>query len=269
MLNLIKQTIAKATGFIEGHILTKPRFVDVIGTGSLESLDVRKFAQFYAAFEAAQFYSQHLYNAEFYDSYLDHVAAMAKRAAAQGDGAFLEFGVATGTTIKLIAAASGRPVTGFDSFQGLPEDWRYGVKRGAFALKVPVLPDSISLKIGLIEETLPLYLSDLGGKSISFVHIDTDLYKPAKLILSLCRQFFRQTVIVFDEFFNYPGWRDHEYRAFTEFQEEHGDEFHIGYLGLGGATAVSALVTRKSPTGLQRNVIHPSGPNPQRQQARP
>ena len=144
MLNLIKQTVAeitaKATGFIEGHILTKPRFVDIIGTRSLQSLDVRKFAQFYAAFEAAQFYSQHLYNAEFYDSYLDHVAAMAKRAAAQGDGAFLEFGVATGTTIKLIAAASGRPVTGFDSFQGLPEDWRYSVKRGAFARKVPRPP---------------------------------------------------------------------------------------------------------------------------------
>ena len=27
-------------------------------------------------------------------------------------------------------------------------------------------------------------------------------------------------VIVFDEFFNYPGWRRHEYRAFHEFVAE-------------------------------------------------
>jgi hypothetical protein len=28
------------------------------------------------------------------------------------------------------------------------------------------------------------------------------------------------TVILFDEYFNYPGWRDHEHRAFTELVEE-------------------------------------------------
>ena len=25
------------------------------------------------------------------------------------------------------------------------------------------------------------------------------------------------SVLVFDEFFNYPGWQQHEYRAWTEF----------------------------------------------------
>ena len=26
-----------------------------------------------------------------------------------------------------------------------------------------------------------------------------------------------RTIIVFDEFFNYPGWQEHEYKVFMEF----------------------------------------------------
>jgi hypothetical protein len=38
------------------------------------------------------------------------------------------------------------------------------------------------------------------------------------------------TVIVFDEYFNFPGWRNHEYRAWTEFVARTGTEFdYLGY----------------------------------------
>jgi len=32
------------------------------------------------------------------------------------------------------------------------------------------------------------------------------------------------SVVIFDEFFNYPGWRAHEYRAWEEFLAESGVE---------------------------------------------
>lgn len=46
-----------------------------------------------------------------------------------------EFGVARGKSLRMIADVM--PVTGFDSFQGLPEDWRPGFLRGRFACTPP------------------------------------------------------------------------------------------------------------------------------------
>jgi hypothetical protein len=39
---------------------------------------------------------------------------------------WLEFGVATGTTINYISRFTNDKVYGFDSFEGLPENWREG-----------------------------------------------------------------------------------------------------------------------------------------------
>ena len=39
-------------------------------------------------------------------------------------------------------------------------------------------------------------------------------------------------MLVFDEFFNYPGWQQHEYRAWTEFLEQTGRTFeYLAYTG--------------------------------------
>ena len=32
-------------------------------------------------------------------------------------------------------------------------------------------------------------------------------------------------MLLFDEFFNYPGWQQHEFRAWTEFVEKSGRTF--------------------------------------------
>ncbi len=57
----------------------------------------------------------------------------------KGPGLALEFGVATGTTLKIIAdaVASDRTVVGFDVFTGLPETWRTGFPAGEFAQPEP------------------------------------------------------------------------------------------------------------------------------------
>lgn len=50
------------------------------------------------------------------------------------EGLILEFGVWRGGTINHIAGKTKRTVYGFDSFEGLPEDWFTGVPKGHFRL---------------------------------------------------------------------------------------------------------------------------------------
>ncbi len=47
--------------------------------------------------------------------------------------------------------------------------------------------------------------------------IATCISPPRPSSKTLADGFGPGTVILFDEHFNYPGWRDHEYKAFQEF----------------------------------------------------
>ena len=151
-------------------------------------------------------------------------------AAVTVDGLYLEFGVATGGTLKIISRAAGeRVVYGFDSFQGLPERWRPGFDAGLFA--VPQLPQvpGAELVVGLFGDTLPGFLAEHPGP-VAFVHIDADLYSSTVTVLGAMGPRLQPgSVLLFDEFFNYPGWQDHEHRAWREFCERSGVRFE--YLG--------------------------------------
>jgi predicted O-methyltransferase YrrM len=142
-------------------------------------------------------------------------------------GLALEFGVAGGATLRIIAGAIGgdRRVVGFDTFCGLPETWRSGFPAGEFAQDaIPDVPGA-ALVAGMFEDTLPEFLAAT-TEPIAFLHLDADLYASAKTVLDLAgERLVRGTVIVFDEFFNYPGWQQHEYRAWTEFVARTGVPF--------------------------------------------
>mgnify|MGYP001605083310 FL=1 len=50
------------------------------------------------------------------------------------------------------------------------------------------------------------------------------------------------TVIVFDEFFNYAGFQEHEFKVFFEFIKETGHEYEIrGYVDRGFAATIRIL----------------------------
>src|SRR3712207_9470534 len=56
---------------------------------------------------------------------------------------------------------------------------------------------------------------------VAFLHADCDLYSSTKCILgNLGNRLVSGSIIVFDEYFNYPGWEQHEFRAFSEFVAE-------------------------------------------------
>ncbi|MDQ4037673.1 MAG: class I SAM-dependent methyltransferase, partial [Actinomycetota bacterium] len=145
-------------------------------------------------------------------------------------GLALEFGVASGRTLAILAETRGqRKVFGFDSFDGLPEHWRWGFDVGSFAAdKAPVVQGAEIIE-GLFQDVLPVFLANNAGQ-LSIAHIDSDLYSSARYVLQQLRpRMVEGTVILFDEYYNFPGWREHEHRAWQEFVAESGLEFE--YLG--------------------------------------
>lgn len=129
----------------------------------------------------------------------------------QGYG--LEFGVAEGGTLRLIAERM--PAIGFDSFRGLPEDWRGGFETGKFACAPPNV--DAELVIGLFADTLPGWTPP---GPIGLVHIDCDLYSSTVTVLEHVGPHLRPgCLVVFDEFHGYPGAEQHEALAWGEYAE--------------------------------------------------
>lgn len=147
-------------------------------------------------------------------------------AAAIVDGLVLEFGVCSGRTINHIAERRGWTVDGFDSFEGLPGRWRDGFDKGHFrAASPPKVRANVRLHIGLFDRTLPAFLAhpDAGRRLVAFLHVDCDLYSSTRTIFdNLGNRIVAGTVIVFDEYFNYDGWQDGEFKAFQEFVAARG-----------------------------------------------
>ena len=141
------------------------------------------------------------------------------------DGLICEFGVAGGRTINMIAKHVKRTVYGFDSFQGLPEDWGKQATKGAFALPsgpTVKLDPNIEIIEGMFQDTLVPFLQQ-NQEPIAFVHMDCDLYSSTKYVLStLAGHFAPNAVIAFDEIIGYQDFIDHEGRAFIEFLKETG-----------------------------------------------
>jgi len=145
------------------------------------------------------------------------------------DGHYLEFGVFTGGTIRYMARRIGsRTIHGFDSFEGLPEAWSgFGLGGKSFDVKgrLPRVPGNVALHRGYFDQSLPQWLNDHPGPA-AFVHIDCDLYSSTKTILDLLApRLANGTVILFDEYFNYPGWEQHEFKAFQEFVTARGVKY--------------------------------------------
>jgi hypothetical protein len=159
-------------------------------------------------------------------------------------GLNIELGVFKGTTISCLAEA--RPdleFHGFDSFEGLPEDWDCGTKYvegKAFDREgvMPNVPDNVKLYKGWFEDTLPPFL-DEQSSSISFLHVDCDIYSSTAYALTeLDSRIIPGTIIRFDELacwrsaFGeatpqgearralYTTWEEHEWKALNEWMEK-------------------------------------------------
>ncbi len=181
-----------------------------------DSYDILSFASLYTTFDSARYYCEHMSKATNYSNDLDLIKNAIKMRKFQGQ--ILEFGVASGRTINYISSLVDQMVYGFDVFTGLPETWRTGFSAGSFGRQsLPQVNNNVELIVGLFEDTLDKFIQT-NNTPISFLHIDCDLYSGTKTILNKIGHLITPgTVIVFDEYFNYPGWRQHEYLAFQQF----------------------------------------------------
>ncbi len=130
---------------------------------------------------------------------------------------YLEFGVFEGRSMRWWSRNLHQPgarLVGFDSFEGLPTDWRPGLEKGAFATAGPpqINDDRVSFQVGWFDETLPRF--EIPEHDQLIINIDSDLYSSAVTVLEWAEPYIMAgTLIYFDEF---PD-RDHEMRAFREF----------------------------------------------------
>lgn len=183
--------------------------------------DFWKIARLMSSVDTARYFETHMLATPLYRSRAHfHGAVFPMRTI---PGLVLEFGVAGGRSINRLAKLFPQEtVYGFDSFEGLPEAWRPDYQKSHFAQALPAVRDNVQLVVGWFNETLPGFLDKHPG-DVSLLHVDCDLYSSTKTIFKLLAPRIKPgTLIVFDEYFNYPGWREHEHKAFIEFLEETG-----------------------------------------------
>lgn len=230
----IRQTMAelqRASEAVERHVME----ADARSNKALVDLEWRQRRDLYfaaevrAAEESVAFILKRMPKVRSFPHPFDTLRFALSRVAVHGMA--LEFGVATGTTLAIIVEnLADRNVYGFDVFTGLPEDWRTGFTSGTFRQDtLPEVPGA-ELVVGLFEDTLPGFLADQPGP-VALLHVDSDLYGAAVTVFDqVGSRLVEGSVIVFDEYFNYPGWQHGEHAAWTEFAGRTGTEFeYLGY----------------------------------------
>jgi len=149
---------------------------------------------------------------------VDHHAVLRHVLGMKPAGVALEFGVGAGDSLRVIAARM--PVVGFDSFAGLPQDWRVGYPQGMFACKPPKPPRRARIVQGLFEDTLPGFEFP---DRVGLVHVDCDLYSSTATVLKYVGPHLRPgTFVVFDEWHGFEGCEDYEQRAWREYADDTG-----------------------------------------------
>lgn len=149
----------------------------------------------------------------------------------------LEFGVQTGHSLGLISRSL--LAVGFDSFQGLPEDWG-PFTVGAFAQEPPDV-ENAELVVGWFADTVPLF--DFGTvEPLRLVHIDCDLYSSAKTVFDhLGPHLIPGAYVVFDEFLH--DWPPNESRGGEEQRawREFADRTRISWTVVGHSRGAWAI----------------------------
>lgn len=166
---------------------------------------------------------------EIWDYSIDHIADSMPNV-------ILEFGCYSGTSINYFAKRLPNcKLVGFDSFEGLPEDWHgHHAVKGSFGRKgvMPNVLKNVELIPGWFDDSVPQFLENTPSLQVPFIHIDSDTYKSATTVLSSMRHYMHSgMLILFDEYFGYPNWRNGEFLAWKEFTTLHSIKYKYKAFG--------------------------------------
>jgi hypothetical protein len=171
------------------------------------------------------------------------------------DGLYLEFGVFKGWTInKCAEILPNQHFWGFDSFEGLPEEWIVvdpkdprvkkwkKMNKGHFAVdQLPEVSYNVTLVKGFFDQSLELWMKEniKPDSKISWLHLDADLYSSTIYVLEKLNDYIVPgTIIRFDELVDwrleqfpcsghkrpkpkYSNWREGEWKAMNEWLEKY------------------------------------------------
>lgn len=140
---------------------------------------------------------------------------------------YMEFGVASGHSYKWWLAnnkSADSRFFGFDTFEGLPEDWAMH-KKGDMSHGVPIVDDRrASFYKGLFQDTFYKFLEEYRSKEQTqkVIHMDADLYSSTLFVLTMLAPYLKPgDIILFDEF-SVPN---HEFAAWNDFLRSYYLEF--------------------------------------------
>lgn len=135
---------------------------------------------------------------------------------------YLELGVCGGQSFEWWLVSNKNPDSkfyGFDTFEGLPENWGVFFNKGDMHADVPQLTDTRAAFIkGLFQQTLLPFLQthplDNGKRKV--LHLDADLFSSTLFSLAMLFPYLKKNDILFFDEFNVPN---HEFFALTIFTE--------------------------------------------------
>lgn len=193
-----------------------------------------------AKMETLEYVKANMVDAPYFEKHPELVKYVLDRV--EATGLYLEFGVGRGKSMRWIAAAVDNTVHGFDSFEGIQEHWN-GNPIGAFAQKqMPKVPANVEFHVGYFDATLPAFLES-HPEPIAFLHVDCDLYSSTVTLFDLLGTRLQPgSIILFDEYYNFHRWQQHEFKAFQEFVAKSGMTYeYIAYSVTGQQAAVRVL----------------------------
>ena len=147
------------------------------------------------------------------------------------EGVCLEFGVYKAKSINYFAKCFPElDFVGFDSFEGLAEDWMgHHLTKGGFNMggKLPRVKQNVRLVKGWFDQTLPKYCQEsLRDKPVRFIHVDGDTFEAATIVFkNLSGHLKPGVLILFDELIGYPNWKNGEFLAWKNITSEHSINF--------------------------------------------
>jgi O-methyltransferase len=173
--------------------------------------------------EYSKWTKAHLHSCPHFDNRRDLYSFLQTNYIARVPVDYLEFGVYKGTTLSLWTEFNSHPDShfyGFDSFEGLPEDWKgltFKVRKGVFNVNGQV-PETLDTRVkfvkGWFQDSLPPFLEAEPLKQQLVVNCDADLYSSTMFVLSkLDSNLVRNSIVIFDEFDGVT----HEFRAFQDY----------------------------------------------------
>jgi len=136
---------------------------------------------------------------------------------------YIEFGVAAGHSFDWFMSQNIHGESrfyGFDTFDGLPENWG-PFKKGSFSNnnEMPLVKDFRGKYYkGLFQQTVPDFLKELDNSRRNVIMLDADLWSATLYALTSLAPFLKKGDIIFFDEFVVPT---HEFKAFLDFTQSY------------------------------------------------